>query len=252
MLISRSLNFQHHDLLTVQMLEGLRDNTLEGVLAAFITYADGIVNGLTVTMDMEHQICISPGVIKWNNKLYVMTEEERIPLEKDCRHGLIVARPTETAFIVTTTSQLDEGDLELSRFERDTGSLVSVPQQFNQLKYLNQFDIRYRKIGGCDQQLTYGSEFARLFAQSLLSCPGVTMSDTAFAWQAIQHPPTKTMWETFLKQNELNWLEDSKEFYEQLIRLLNKKMETPSTPYFVQREQPTAIKVNENIGIIVD
>ena len=51
MLKSRKLHFAHHDLLTVQMLETVQQGTVEAALAPYITYADGIVSGLSLSME---------------------------------------------------------------------------------------------------------------------------------------------------------------------------------------------------------
>lgn len=251
MLIARKIDFKHHDLLTVQMLEGMRDSTLDGILVPFMTYANGIINGLEVFMNENKLISISPGAVKWDSQLFVMTEwNEDFVLADDWRSGFIVLRRNDQYFTIELVQQLMERDIEIVRFQnREPKAVLHQEPEFQQLHYINRFDFRYVKVAGSDGRLTFSAPFSASFGRALLNCQGATIHDIAFAWEAVKSPPTRTMWEIYLRQNNLDWSEDMELIYAQLQSLLReKKKAVPSSASF-QSEGQVNVKEDKKTNV---
>lgn len=226
MLKSRKIHFQHHDLLTVQMLETMQLNSLEAAIAPYLLYADGIISGLSVSMDEVHQLKIGPGTVKWRGQLYIMTEDQvACILPEDCAKGWVILLPNEQSFEVALVEHLPETEhIVLTAFSnRDVGSKLKPVSALKQLRFMNYMNASAVRIAGADGQLTYNEAIAQCFAKELLAALGADTSDMAFAWQAMQTPPTKTMWELYLQRNEAVWTMDGEQFVKRLLEILKWK-----------------------------
>lgn len=254
MLQSRKIDFKHHDLLTVQMLYNMQQSTMDAAIAPYLSYADGIISGLTVSMDELSQLRIAPGAVKWQGNMYIMTQEYvSHALPANCLQGWLIAVPQNEQFSSVFVDELPEvAHIVLAAFsKRDPGSVLKQVDELKKLQFFNYFNASAVRIAGADGQLTYNDTIAQCFAKELLGAPGAEANDRAFAWQAMQQPPTKTMWTYYLQQNDAVWTDDSERFVAQLQQILIKKQQP-----IVQRIVPTANEVKPEIevnsGLIVD
>lgn len=253
LLVSKNIQFQHHALLTVQMLEDLRDGSLHAALLPYVHYADGIVSGLHVSMH-DDELIVEPGAIKANGVVYMMTEPQRITIEQDVECGVVVATSVQEGWAISVKKEKDARDVLLASFpKRHIGCTLQQMDALRKIGFANYFQAQHVRIASSDGQLTYSDTIAECFARELLQRAGATMSDMAFAWQALQQPPTKTMWQLYLQQNDAQWLDDGDTFVQQLQRILENKKERVvqyvemTTEQTAKKPAPTSFG-----GIIVD
>lgn len=86
MLQSSEISFAHGELLSAQMLEELASRPNNLVSATYAAFGDGIIAGLDFNADEAGDVILTPGVVKWRDKIY--TSNATINVSKFLRDAL--------------------------------------------------------------------------------------------------------------------------------------------------------------------
>lgn len=189
-------HFQKGRILKREMLENLRDYPREFLDLYFQDYSDGIIAGahITVTDTIIH---ITKGLVKYNNRLYLMHSSYELPYEATGKETIIkiifaeeVSRLDFTDF--TATIFLDESldvasnELEIARFKLKVGAnLRSEPNDFldfaTEYNTVNYLHCQYAGI----QASTYHPKVLQRYAKELLKNRPTNVYDIAFAFECL-------------------------------------------------------------------
>ncbi|CAH1225320.1 MULTISPECIES: DNA and RNA helicase [Paenibacillus] len=131
-------HFQKGRILKTAMLEQLRDYPRDYLELRYRNYANGIIAGAEVKVKAD-KLSISPGIVLYHGKLYMLTEQIDMSYVATGRMTLLKVRLLEETTIqdITTGSMelvLDEeecsaGELELGRFKLKEGARLRQDYQ---------------------------------------------------------------------------------------------------------------------------
>lgn len=124
--------FEAGKILKIEMLEELRDYTRDYLDILYKDYTDGIIKGCTITID-DSNIYVSDGIIKYNNKIYILKEIEKFSYVSNNIYIMLKVRFKEAieeeGFIIHSSELvLDENlnlainEMEICRFKLREGA----------------------------------------------------------------------------------------------------------------------------------
>jgi len=189
--------FNSGRLLKIEMLEELRDFPREFFDAHFRGYSDGIICGCDLEVT-DNYISIGKGVIKHQDTLYILKDEEKISYE--CNNKLMILkvkflqsvekadfRNNFTEINLSEEFSSENNEIEICRFKLRNGAKLRVNHMdFNDLSTeydtVNTINAPYSAYG--DSSLS--SEILRRFGMELLELNLSEPWDIAFAMMCVQ------------------------------------------------------------------
>lgn len=227
--------FERGRLLKIEMLEALRDFPRDLLKVYLKGYSNGVLTGCEIDTK-EQYIVIKPGIIFFNEVLYVLKEPYLLPYLSNNRLTLLkvncLDQDKEKDFIrYITQIYLDynvtckETEIELCRFKlKDGARLRSQYRDF--YDYNTEYDTVSRVyvpyISHSDTTLV--PQIIITFAQTALECTQLEAYDIQFCFLALQHQGVieKSVLLAYLKIKDIFVSEDAnnEELYEGLMTIL--------------------------------
>lgn len=189
--------FNSGRLLKIEMLDELRDFPREFFDAHFKGYSDGIICGCDLEVS-DNYICIRKGVIKHQDTLYILKDEEKISYE--CNNKLMILKAKflpeildsdfkihSTEISLTEGLELRENEIEICRFKLRNGAKLRINHlDFNDLSTeydtVNTINAPYSAYG----DISLSPEILRRFGIELLELNLSEPWDIAFAMICVQ------------------------------------------------------------------
>lgn len=188
-------------LLKIEMLEELRDFPREFFNITLKEYSDGIISGCDIDVT-DNYINIKKGIIKHQDTLYILKEEEKIPYE--CNNKLMILKvkflpSVEKADFRTNFTEINlnedftsgNNEVEICRFKLRMGAKLRVNHiDFNDLSTeydtVNVINAPYSAYG----ESSLNPEILRRFGRELLECNVNDAWDIAFGMTCVQSKET--------------------------------------------------------------
>jgi len=125
--------FERGRIMKKELLLGLRDYSFGLARVQFDDWTDGIISGCAISVTDTH-LTVEPGILKFNQFVYVMTEPQHISYEPTERTTVVKVRFSTSAdsgvdyvgyrgkLVLDPETTLLENELELCRFKLKQGS----------------------------------------------------------------------------------------------------------------------------------
>lgn len=185
--------FEQDRILKKEALTAVRDYSYDQLNLMYQEYAPGLLTGGKLTV-RENELELSPGILKWQNRILLITEPERIPYTATNCMQYLKARididdslPDLITYIVTLlldqSEVCGEHDIELCRFHlRQGAKLRGQYKDFYDLETeydtINLICAKWGGIGGN----TLPPFITQYFADEILKASGKRAEDAAFAY----------------------------------------------------------------------
>ncbi len=183
-------SFNQGSVLKQKMLEALRDFPHTALDVIFSDYGEGIISGFDVKPTADNFFQVSPGFLKINDKVCILTEALSIE-QKAGKHYVYISLhkndDPDGTDVVLHCDQTDETDVEkfeLFRYIMNAEMFVykDVDELFNSpMNRINQLFCKYSVIGGT----TLHPYYFQLFANAVLESSDASQNDIAFAYQCL-------------------------------------------------------------------
>lgn len=174
------------------MLENLRDYSRDIADIYWRSYSDGILVGADISVT-EEQINISPGIIKFNGRIYMLSQIYQLPYTNSGKDTMIKVRflkvRDEADFtygdakvFLDEDISLQPGELELGRFQLKHGARLRMNYQdladmVTQYNTVNMIHVPY---GGIEKS-TLHHQVLHYFAKEILQNGSQNPYDISFA-----------------------------------------------------------------------
>lgn len=185
--------FERNRILKKELLWSLRDYSFAHIGLEYRQYGQGILKGCHVRIEGE-QLVVSPGMIKFRDFVYLITEEERVsyePTDQVTALKMRFAAAQETPdhilygmeIVLDERVETGENELEVCRFRLQRGawlretykSFEDMGTQYNVLNYIH---ASWGSLRGS----TMCPVLTQRFAQELLETNGCGDMDAQFAY----------------------------------------------------------------------
>jgi hypothetical protein len=189
--------FNSGRLLKIDMLEELRDFPREFFDIRLKEYSDGIIFGCDIEVT-DNYVNIKRGIIKHQNILYILKEEEKIPYE--CNNKLMILKvkflpSVEDADFKTSFTEINlnesfavkSNEIEICRFKLRIGAKLRMNHMdFNDLSTeydtVNTINAPYAAY----EESSLNPDILRRFGRELLECNVNDAWDIAFGMTCVQ------------------------------------------------------------------
>jgi len=183
-------------ILRLDMLEELRDYPRGMMDILYADLSSGIVAGAEIRLE-ENMLCITPGIVKFAGRLYMLKEEFRQPYHEtgvlsvlrlrfhpELRNQDYVDFPAEV--VLDGSMAEPDCELELARFKLKPGARLrddyeSFADHATEYNTLNRIHTPYASIGNS----TFWPGALRYYAEAVLRAGGGQPHDYAFAMQVL-------------------------------------------------------------------
>ncbi len=228
--------FNSGRLLKIEMLEELRDFPREFFDIRLKEYSDGIISGCDIDVT-DNYIIIKKGIIKHQDTLYILKEEEKIPYE--CNNKLMIlkvkflpvvekpdSRANFTEINLSEDFALENSEVEICRFKLRMGAKLRINHiDFNDLSTeydtVNIINAPYAAY----RESSLNPEILRSFGRELLECNVNDVWNIAFGMICVQskEPIQKELILRYLiyKLNIKMKNYSNEEIYNYLLNVLN-------------------------------
>ncbi len=188
--------FKQNRILKKEALTAIRDYSYEYGRLTYQDYDDGILSGCDISVEGD-TLKISPGILKYQDKILLLAETERIVYTAtDCMQYLKAKIEAETSspefityqvvFSLSTQMECAENELEFCRFHLRQGAELRY-----QYKDFFDLDTEYDTIhlisaawsgkGG----KTLAPFITKFFSEEILKAPGKRAEDIIFAYGSL-------------------------------------------------------------------
>ncbi|QDY83670.1 DNA and RNA helicase [Paenibacillus polymyxa] len=184
--------FEKGRILKTEMLENLRDYPRSFLDIRYQDYSDGIITGMNVTVG-EHTLTVGRGIVKHNDKLYLLEQEHEVPYAATGRLSvlkLLFLEPTDRPdfiahhadIVLEEEAEFSQDELELGRFKLKDGAVLrSKYQDFADMATeFNTWSDIHAPFAGLKQS-TLRPETMCYFASELLKSGATDPMDCMFA-----------------------------------------------------------------------
>lgn len=194
-------NFDKGRILKKEMLDNLRDYPRNFFDIYFKDFSKGIISGADLVVG-EKDITVAKGIIKFDNKLYMLEKEVSIPYYATNRESIIKVRFLDSAinsdFTVNTAeifiddnTNIERDELELGRFKlkeraqlrQDYTDFHDFSTEYNTLNIIN---VEYSGVG----KSTMNPIILRYFSKIILKNKVDNPYDITFAMQCMNQKYT--------------------------------------------------------------
>ncbi|BCJ93040.1 hypothetical protein acsn021_06090 [Anaerocolumna cellulosilytica] len=225
--------FEKDKILKADMLTELKDYPKNMFWLQYQDYSDGILCGARVIVTGK-ELTITPGVIKFKEKLFHMEAEVKVPytasgtehilkvrfLEDEIKNDFIICR---TELVLEEGTRLEVDEAELCRFTLKDGALLRQDYQdladFATLH--NTVNIIHVKYAGIKEE-TLSPEITAYFGKELLGLSPDNPYDISFALLCLQEKQMERGAIKAYLMARLNVREDALSTNEQLHRYLTR------------------------------
>lgn len=183
-------SFNRGSVLKQKMLEALRDFPHTALDALYSDYGEGIISGFEVKPVVDNAFLVSPGLFKYNDKIFVLEEELSIEQKTEKHYVYISLQKNDNpdgVDVVLQCDQIDEPNdemFELFRYTMNAEMFVykDIYELLNSpMNRINQLYCKYSVIGGT----TLHPYYYQLFANAILESSNASNIDIAFAYQCL-------------------------------------------------------------------
>lgn len=249
--------FRSHTVLKATTLsEGIKVSTTL-IEQIYKEYSDGIIAGVELKIE-GNDLVIQPGVIKYNQCLYVLEEEERIPYQADgvtsfLRIQFYEKQEREDRVIwnseiyLTKEIEARTNDMELCRFVLKEGAVLRQDyKDFHDLNTmhntLNQIEVRYAGKG----EPTISPVLTQIYGDTLEKLGSQDPLDMVFMMECFRgNPVARKIIKTYI-QKKLSHIEKkemtNQEIYQNLKKILEQIRQTGG-------QRKAAIEINRRMII---
>ena len=216
--------FNRGAILKKELLKNLRDFPRDVVDLYFADYSEGVLAGSALEIVGE-EIVIQAGIIKFNGRIYLLTESERIayqPTNKDMIIKIKFPKAEEgsdfktwdSRLVLSSGTELAENEFELGRFKlREGAKLRTDYNEFSdfatEYNTVNIIHVKYSNLG----QFTMHPLIMDFFAHKILNSDTDNQFDISFAMQTLQ---ARTVSRELIKSYLMRKLELTQKSYSNL------------------------------------
>lgn len=211
MLIWSIPKFNKGGILTVDLLQSLRDYPREFVELFFKGYSDGIISGVEVTVNEDNVLNVEQGLIKHKGQVYHIKEKFSSDLKEfSGRYVLKFVFSTEEVYDtvnsyaelqLTSEDCLKENEFEIGRFSKDQGAKLRFHfSRIEELDSYNILDIRYVKHSVLGSNPSISPKIVQAFSKEFLDKIKENGSslDYCFAFQNFNEKVSKDIIESYI------------------------------------------------------
>ena len=189
--------FERGRIMKKELLWALRDYSYSALQLQYKDYPDGIIQGCGIRIE-QNILCITPGIIKCQEFIFLLADEERIEYAPTEEYISLKFRLVKKEVLADYTRYITEfaleesidrkrNEIEICRFRLKEGAELRTDyQDFYdiQTKYdtINLADATWAASGGN----TLSKEVTDYFARKVLECEGAETQDVQFAYFLLQ------------------------------------------------------------------
>lgn len=189
--------FERGRIMKKELLWALRDYSYSALQLQYQDYSDGIIRGCKVRVE-DNFLIVGEGIIKCQNYLFLITEEERIeyaPTDVFVSLKFRVASKEElpdyirytTGFVLDKNLERKQNELEICRFKLKEGAKLRTEYKDfydiqTEFDTVNLADAVWAGVGGN----TLSKEVTDYFARKVLECGNAEDKDIQFAYFLLQ------------------------------------------------------------------
>lgn len=189
--------FERGRIMKKELLWALRDYSYSALQLQYQDYSDGIIRGCKVRVE-DNFLIVGEGIIKCQNYLFLITEEERIeyaPTDVFVSLKFRVASKEElpdyirytTGFVLDKNLERKQNELEICRFKLKEGAKLRTEYKDfydiqTEFDTVNLADAAWAGVGGN----TLSKEVTDYFARKVLECGNAEDKDIQFAYLLLQ------------------------------------------------------------------
>lgn len=190
--------FERGRIMKKELLWALRDYSYAALQLQYADYPDGIISGCRIQAE-DHCLLVGPGIIKCQDFIFLITENEKIKYSPTDRCVSLKFRLTErenlpdyiryiTEFVLDENLERKQNELEVCRFKLKEGARLRT-------EYKDFFDIQteydtanlanstWASAGGN----TLSKKITDYFATKVLECENADDKDIRFAYLLLQN-----------------------------------------------------------------
>lgn len=189
-------DFASGRILKKEMLECLRDYPRDFFDVYFKDYSNGIIKGADAVVD-KYNITITRGIVKHNDRLYVLEKDYELPYSFTNSEVLIKIKFLDEALsgdfklygtkvFIDENTAVEGDELELGRFKLREGAVLrsEYTDFFDMTTEYNTINIVNVEYSGLIKS-TMRPFILNWFSRILLECNSENISDTLFAMQCL-------------------------------------------------------------------
>lgn len=229
--------FERNRILKKELLSAMRDYSFGHACMEYREYGEGILQGCDVRIE-EKKIVVSPGMIKWEDQIFLMMQEESVGYAPSDRIVVIKLhlQKEQTADFVICRMELEPdhdmgpagAEFELCRYRLQEGARLRTDyQDFEDMG--TQYDTvnHIHAAWGCLRGNSLSPAITRRFAQEILKAESRMPEDTAFAYFCLTQPgavPKEILLDYVGRRNGYKLLSDAgnEVIFEEMCRALEK------------------------------
>jgi len=190
--------FERGRLLKIEMLEALRDFPRDLLEIYFKDSPKGILTGCEIKTE-KHHLVIEPGIILYNNLLFILKEPYEVPYLSNNRLTLLKVRCLDTEqekdfkrsisqIYLDYQCECKENEIELCRFKLKEGArlrsnYVDFQDLSTEYDTVNRLYVPYIK----GNLLTFTPEILSYYVKELLNCQNLDPIDIQFCYLILQN-----------------------------------------------------------------
>lgn len=195
----KNIVVQEQNIIRADMLQQSILYPAELVNLMFQRYSDGIIEGADIIKATDSEITISPGLIKYNNRIYHTNEISHIRYQKNNTRNYLKIRFLDrelvangevfnTEIVLSETEECFPYEFEIARFVPDKGATLCVkPDTFESLSIEhNHIDVRYAKYAAIDKP-TISPLITTVFAKDMMEADMKEDIDMAFVFTCLEY-----------------------------------------------------------------
>lgn len=188
--------FEKNRILKKELLWSLRDYSFTHIQLEYQDYSPGIICGCDVRVD-GNKLVISPGIVKYENFICLITEEEKVEYEPtgkvtSLKLRIITDHSSQDSITYEMNPVLDEtlcceeNEFELCRFKLQKGAVLrerytSFEDMMTEYDTMNPVFASWSGLGS----ETITPVITKYFAEQVVKSDGADAIDLAFAWTCL-------------------------------------------------------------------
>lgn len=238
-------SFNRGSVLKQKMLEALRDFPHTALDVLYSDYGEGIISGFEVKPLSNNCFQVSPGLLKYNNQIYILAEALSIEQKTEKHYVYISLQKIDNpdgVYVVLQCDQIDEpNDEKFELFRYTMNAEMFAYKNIHELlrspmNRINQLYCKYSVIGGN----TLHPYYFQLFANAVLESSNASQNDVAFAYQCLNGITNISV-----VKHYFNGTSSNKDVLIQMKVILDRLEKKPN----VQESQPQKVETTKKLII---
>lgn len=189
--------FERGRIMKKELLWALRDYSYSALQLQYKSYPDGIILGCGIRIE-ENTLCITPGIIKCQEFVFLLTDEERVEYASTEEYVSLKFRLVKKEILADYTRYITEftldesidrkqNEIEICRFKLKEGARLRTDYKDffdiqTEFDTVNLADATWAAAGGN----TLSKEITDYFARKVLECEKTEDKDIQFAYFLLQ------------------------------------------------------------------